>query len=493
MENNTLRVNPIPYSFAKQYGVLLLPEQDTVIYRPGLTSQVLLELRRFLDNPFTLKAVALDEFQQQLTKAYQTDSNTAMRLAVDISDDDDLALLLHVMPKPEDLLESEDDAPIIRLLNAVFSEAIKKNASDIHVEIFEDHISVRYRIDGVLQEVIQPPRILAPMIISRIKVMAKLDIAEKRLPQDGRISLNMGGRSVDLRVSTLPTNHGERIVMRILDKQNSKLDLTNLGMSEDDLNKLIMIINKPYGILLVTGPTGSGKTTTLYSALMQLNSHELNILTIEDPIEYDLPGVGQTQVNTKTDMTFARGLRAMLRQDPDVVLVGEIRDLETAETAIQASLTGHVVFSTLHTNTAVGAITRLNDMGVEAFLLSSSLIGVVAQRLVRVLCSDCKIKTYPDEKEAVILGCDPNHPPQIYRAQGCSKCYNTGFEGRTGIYEIIPVDDHLRIMIHNRDSEHELAKYAHKKYQTMLQDGLRRVLAGDTTLAEVLRVTSMEQ
>lgn len=483
----------LPYSFAKQYGVLLLKENNTVIFRPGLTSHVMLELRRFIGQSFELKAVDAAEFQKQLAKVYETDSNTAMLLAADISGDEDLALLLHEMPKPEDLLESEDDAPIIRLLNALFSEAIKKNASDIHIEVFEDHISVRYRIDGVLQEIIQPPRILAPMIISRIKVMAKLDISEKRLPQDGRISLHIAGRGIDLRVSTMPTNHGERVVMRILDKQNSQLDLTHLGMSGHDLKKIQNIIKKPHGIMLVTGPTGSGKTTTLYAALSQLNSHDLNILTIEDPIEYDLPGIGQTQVSLKVDMTFSRGLRAMLRQDPDIVMVGEIRDVETAETAIQASLTGHLVFSTLHTNTAVGAISRLTDMGVETFLLSSSLVGVVAQRLVRLLCADCKVAVTADTSECEILGVDKANAPNLFQAKGCNKCMHTGYTGRTGIYEIIPIDEQLRIMIHDRKPEHELTKYAHQKNNSILQDGIRRVLAGDTTLSEVLRVTSVEK
>lgn len=481
----------LPYSFSKQYGVAYLPEKNTVFYKPGLQSATLIELQRYLDHNFALEAVETEAFQKILAKAYETDSSTAMKLAADISEDEDLALLMTELPKPEDLLESEDDAPIIRLLNALFSEAIKKHASDIHIEIFEDHISVRYRIDGVLQEVIQPPRILAPMIISRIKVMAKLDIAEKRLPQDGRISLHMAGRSIDLRISTMPTNHGERVVMRILDKQNSKLDLTSLGMCDSDLRKMRDLITKPHGIILVTGPTGSGKTTSLYAALTELNNYSRNILTIEDPIEYDLPGVGQTQVNLKVDMTFARGLRAMLRQDPDVVMVGEIRDLETAETAVQASLTGHLVFSTLHTNTAIGAITRLDDMGVEAFLLSSSLLGVVAQRLVRLLCPHCKLGVKPDETEARLLKLE-DRSREIFVEQGCEKCNFTGYLGRTGIYEIIPIDEHLRIMIHEKKSEHEMTKYAHQKNQSIIEDGIHRILAGDTSLAEVLRVTSIE-
>lgn len=484
----------LPYSYAKQNGVLFIPERNLVLHRKGLGSQVWTEVQRFLgSDAVQLQEVSSEEFQKMLTLTYEANANIAMQLATDISEDEDLTALLHEMPKPEDLLESEDDAPIIRLLNALFSEAIKKSASDIHIEIFEGHISVRYRIDGVLQEVIQPPRVLAPMITSRVKVMAKLDIAEKRLPQDGRISLHIGGRNVDLRVSTLPTSHGERIVMRILDKQNSRLDLTHLGMDGQDLKIMQQLISTPHGIILVTGPTGSGKTTTLYAALTQLNSHDRNILTIEDPIEYDLSGIGQTQVSQKSDLTFAKGLRAILRQDPDIVMVGEIRDLETAETAIQASLTGHLVFSTLHTNTAVGAIARLHDMGVEAFLLSSSLIGVIAQRLVRLLCKHCKQAELADVAECETLGANPKLPPTIYRAVGCSHCAQSGYSGRTGIYEIIPIDRHLRVMIHGLQAEHEMQKYARQKYHSILEDGIRRILAGDTTLEEVLRVTSMEK
>jgi general secretion pathway protein E len=352
--------------------------------------------------------------------------------------------------------------------------------------------TVRYRIDGVLREVLTPQRALAPMLVSRIKVMAKLDIAEKRLPQDGRISLQIGGRNVDLRISTLPTTHGERVVMRILDKQQAQLDLRRLGMSSTDQQAIEKLINKPHGILLVTGPTGSGKTTTLYASLTQLNTSERNILTVEDPIEYDLPGVGQTQVNLKAEMTFAKGLRAMLRQDPDVVMVGEIRDLETAETAVQASLTGHLVLSTLHTNSAIGAITRLQDMGVESFLLSSSLIGMVAQRLVRLLCPHCKKATLADPATCLLLGLNSHGaPPTIYQPQGCDQCAHIGYAGRTGIYEVIMVDDKLRQMITEKASEQELEKQARMHSMSMQADGIRRILNGSTTVEEVLRVTSM--
>ncbi len=488
-------ISEIPYSFAKQNGVVL--QQDDakhlkVLHKAQLNSFTILELRRFLKQNFALEKVSADQFQQALTQAYNASSNSAMELAEHMQDDTDLVGLLQDLPKHEDLLESDDDAPIIRLLNALFTEAIKLGASDIHIETFEDTLTVRFRIDGVLREVIKPQRVLAPMVVSRIKVMAKLDIAEKRLPQDGRIALHIAGRNVDVRVSTLPTSHGERIVMRLLDKQNAQLNLTSLGMSTEDLRIMEALIAKPHGIILVTGPTGSGKTTTLYAALTKLNESTRNILTVEDPIEYDLPGIGQTQVNVKVDMTFAKGLRAILRQDPDIVMVGEIRDLETVDIAIQASLTGHLVLSTLHTNSAVGAITRLNDMGVEPFLLSSTLNGVIAQRLVRMLCSHCKIAKTADNAQCEILGVSASNPPTIYQAKGCEQCAFSGYAGRTGIYEMLPIDEQLRTMIHDKAAEYTIEQYARSRWPSMQADGVRRVLAGETTLEEVLRVTSLE-
>ena len=327
------------------------------------------------------------------------------------------------------------------------------------------------------------------MLVSRIKVMAKLDIAEKRIPQDGRISLRLAGREVDVRASTLPANHGERVVMRLLDKQAGRLDIGHLGLQATDHKRLSDLIHKPHGIILVTGPTGSGKTTTLYAALTELNDHSRNILTIEDPIEYQLEGIGQTQVNTKVDMTFARGLRAMLRQDPDVVMVGEIRDMETAEIAVQASLTGHLVLSTLHTNTAVGAVTRLQDMGIEPFLLASSLLGVVAQRLVRVLCVHCRTGVAADEEECALLGVSPNYAPVIYRPVGCEKCNFSGYRGRLGIYELVMVDDTMRRLIHSHAGEHELEAHARTLSSSIRADGIRKVLKGVTTLEEVVRAT----
>ena len=480
----------LPFSFAKRFGVLIEGTQEPlqVYHREGIEASVLMEVQRFLSRSFDLKIVNDEEFNRRLGLAYQSDSSDAMEMVEGLGDDMDLASLADSVPETEDLLEQEGDAPIIRLINALLTEAIKENASDIHIETYEKRLVVRFRVDGVLREVVQPKRALSALLISRIKVMAKLDIAEKRVPQDGRIALRLGGREVDVRVSTMPSNFGERVVMRLLDKKAGRLSLSQLGMAERDLMAMRNIISKPHGIILVTGPTGSGKTTTLYGALSDLNDTSRNILTVEDPIEYSLPGVGQTQVNTKAEMTFAKGLRAILRQDPDVVMIGEIRDLETVEIAIQASLTGHLVLSTLHTNTAIGAVTRLQDMGVESFLLSSSLIGVIAQRLVRVLCEHCKVAVTADALECARLGLDPLQPPQIYHAKGCEKCNQLGYRGRQGIYEIIEIDDSMKALIHQKVGEQALENHARTLGPSIHQDGVRKVLEGSTTIDELLRV-----
>lgn len=486
-------MNPIRFAFAKRHGVLVTNVENNianVVYHQKPSLSVLNEIRRQLQMPLQLEQVSSESFNEQLVKTYETDSSTAMQMAEDLGDSLNLSDLMHELPKAEDLLEKQDDAPIIRLLNALLSEAIKEQASDLHIETFEDHVTIRFRVDGVLREILEPPRVLAPLIISRIKVMARLDIAEKRLPQDGRITLRIGGRAVDVRVSTMPTNHGERAVLRLLDKQSARLDLAELGMDPKSLELFVSLVKKPHGIILVTGPTGSGKTTTLYSGLIILNDKKRNILTVEDPIEYDLVGVGQTQVNNKINMTFAKGLRAILRQDPDVVMVGEIRDLETAQIAIQASLTGHLVLSTLHTNSAIGAVTRLDDMGVEPFLLASSLAGVLAQRLIRLLCNDCKKPMLATAKECEVLGVAEISSPVIYQPVGCSHCRHTGYSGRSGVYELIAIDETLRTMIHDRSQELQMRKYARDLYPSLRQDGFRRVLKGETSLEEVLRVTS---
>jgi len=410
----------------------------------------------------------------------------------DIGNEVDLFSLADELPQTEDLLAGDDDAPIIKLINAMLSEAIKEGASDIHIETFEQELVIRFRVDGVLKEVLKPNRKLASLLVSRIKVMAKLDIAEKRIPQDGRISLRIAGRAVDVRVSTMPSSFGERVVLRLLDKNNARLNLEDLGMTARNRELFADLISKPHGIILVTGPTGSGKSTTLYAGMSQINSRDRNILTVEDPIEYEIPGIGQTQVNTKVDMTFARGLRAILRQDPDVVMVGEIRDLETAQIGVQASLTGHLVMSTLHTNTASGAITRMEDMGVEPFLLSSSLLGVLSQRLVRTLCNSCKEGHIADERECELLGVPFDNAPTIYRAVGCEECNFNGYRGRTGIHELLVVDETIREMIHSGKGEQSVEKYIRKRSPSIRQDGCSRVLAGKTTLEEVLRVTREE-
>lgn len=486
-------INPLRFAYAKRHGVIVAAVDEQVakvIYCRKPQLAVLTELRRKLQIPVEFVQVSEAEFNTCLVKTYETDSATAMQMAEDMGDSFNLSELMQELPKAEDLLEKQDDAPIIRLLNALLSEAIKEGASDLHIETFEDHVTIRFRVDGILREVLEPPRVLAPLIISRIKVMAKLDIAEKRLPQDGRITLRIGGRAVDVRVSTMPTNHGERAVLRLLDKQSAQLDLAELGMEPNTHQLLVNLVKKPHGIILVTGPTGSGKTTTLYAALTVLNDKKRNILTVEDPIEYDLVGIGQTQVNSKINMTFAKGLRAILRQDPDVVMVGEIRDLETAQIAIQASLTGHLVLSTLHTNSAIGAITRLDDMGVEPFLLASSVTGVLAQRLMRLLCKQCKKPMPATASECALLGVPVASAPIIYHPVGCTHCRQLGYVGRSGVYELIAIDDTLRTMIHDRAPEQQMRKYARGLFPSLRQDGYQRVLRGDTSLEEILRITS---
>lgn len=487
-------VNPkvrLPFGFAKRFGVLLQQHGDswTLFVNPATPANALLEVRRVIAEPFKVEKLAALEFESLLEASYQRDSTEAQQIMEDIGNEVDLASLADDIPETEDLLENEDDAPIIKLINAMLGEAIKLGASDIHIETFEKALIIRFRVDGLLREVLRPNRRLSSLLVSRIKVMAKLDIAEKRVPQDGRISLRIAGRAVDVRVSTMPSSHGERVVLRLLDKNNSHLNLVDLGMTEAVQQHFSQLILKPHGIILVTGPTGSGKSTTLYAGLTEINTKDRNILTVEDPIEYELEGIGQTQVNTKVNMTFARGLRAILRQDPDVVMVGEIRDLETAQIAVQASLTGHLVLSTLHTNTAAGAITRLEDMGVEPFLLSSSLLGVLAQRLVRTLCPHCKAAHEPDKEERHLLGITKKEQSVIYRAVGCEQCNFSGYRGRTGIHELIVVDEHMREMIHNNKGEQQIEKYARQFSPSIRSDGFSKVLAGKTTLEEVLRVT----
>ncbi|WP_420427077.1 type II secretion system ATPase GspE [Algiphilus sp.] len=486
------------YSFCKRNGVLLTQDGDghpVIWVRQGASMDALMEVQRLNAQMFPVQRADPNEFDLELQRAYEQGEGAAASLVEGLGGEDetpdDLDALAHALAENQDLLESEDDAPVIRFINGLLVEAIKENASDIHVETFESRCSVRFRVDGVMREIMSPPRQLAPRLVSRIKIMAKLDIAEKRLPQDGRITRSIGGRKVDVRVSTLPTGASyERVVMRVLDKQNEKIDLEHLGLNANDTKVLKRIINKPYGIMLVTGPTGSGKSTTLYAALSVLNDKSRNIMTVEDPIEYNIEGIGQTQVNPKVNMTFARGLRAILRQDPDVVMIGEIRDLETAEIAVQASLTGHLVLSTLHTNTAVGAITRLRDMGVEPYLLSTSIIGLMAQRLVRVLCPHCKEAHEAEPVEREALGIKHSEPVTLYREKGCSKCRGTGFLGRTGIHELVEVDQEMEVLIHDNAGEQALENHARKSTPGIMASGRQKVLDGVTTVREILRVTT---
>ena len=486
-----------PFAFAKRHGIVVTTDQGEyalAVTRPGASLEALQETRRFIGKPLRLQKAQLEEFDALLQKTYEGQTGASASLMDGLQEQpEDLDSLAQALSEAQDLLESNDDAPVIRFINGLLVEAIKENASDIHIETFESRFQVRFRVDGVLREIMSPPRALAPRLVSRIKVMAKLDIAEKRLPQDGRISRAFGGRKVDVRVSTIPTGqNSERVVMRILDKQADRLDLEQLGVDEQQIEILRRIIHKPYGIMLVTGPTGSGKTTTLYSALSVLNDRSRNIMTVEDPIEYYIDGVGQTQVNTKVDMTFARGLRAILRQDPDVVMVGEIRDLETAQIAVQASQTGHLVLSTLHTNTAVGAITRLRDMGVEPYQLSSSLAGLMAQRLVRTLCAHCKTPYEASRAEKEQLGVGESMLVTLYKPVGCPLCRHTGYLGRSGIHEIIEMDRQMETMVHDGASEQAMETYARSRGPGIVQSGRNKVLAGQTTLREVLRVTIEE-
>lgn len=477
-----------PWNWVQQHGVMLLPEEPMrLFFRTEACLSALAQARRYY--PQALIERVSEESFQQLAASYYQQSSASQQMVSEIGQNLDLSDLVDALPEDNELLDSDDGAPVIRLINAILSEAVREGASDVHIEPFEKSLSVRFRIDGMMRQVLTPPVQLSRYLISRIKVMAKLDIAEKRLPQDGRISLRIGGRNVDVRVSTLPSSYGERVVLRILDKNSLDLTLDATGMNSGLCRRLSDQLQLPHGIILVTGPTGSGKSTTLYAALRALYRPEKNILTIEDPVEYQLEGIGQTQVNTRVDMTFARGLRAILRQDPDVVMIGEIRDSETAQIAVQASLTGHLVLSTLHTNSALGAIERLRDMGVEPFLLSNALTAVLAQRLVRKLCGACKKAWCPDS--VTLAACRIQTLPSsasLYQATGCEVCNNSGYRGRTGIHELIVIDEQLRSAISQGASEQTIQSMLPGRI-SLMQDGLDKAFAGVTSLEEVLRVS----
>ncbi|MFT4631194.1 MAG: general secretion pathway protein E [Candidatus Pseudothioglobus sp.] len=483
----------LPFSFAKRHGVLLMSGDGVasrgVLFKSGVEPAVLMEVQRFAGTAIAPEEVDGPTFDSQLSRTYKNDSDEAMQMIEGLGDGMDLSSLADLIPEVGDLLEQDDDAPIIKLINSLLTEAVNVGASDVHVETYETRLVIRFRVDGVLREVVSPRRGLAPLLVSRIKVMARLDIAEKRLPQDGRISVRVGGKEVDVRVSTIPASNGERVVMRLLDKLEGRRGLVNMGMSPGDLKSMQQLLKKPHGIILVTGPTGSGKSTTLYACLEQLNDHTRNILTIEDPIEYDVEGVGQTQVNIKAEMTFARGLRAILRQDPDVVMVGEIRDHETADISVQASLTGHLVLSTLHTNTALGSLTRLENMGIQSYLLSSSVIGLLSQRLIRLLCKECREAYDASDLEREMLQVTGSGPVTLYRAAGCDACAHDGYRGRVGIFEVLVIDDEMRRLIHAGASELDMEQYVRRQSTSIRQDGREKILAGLTSADEVVRVT----
>ena len=477
----------LPYAFARDRGVVLEadPQGLTCAYHAGTPPQALIEVLRVAGGLTRLVRLSAEDFAERLARAYRDTASDASAAA---GADGDLASLADSAAVVDDLLDQSDDSPVIRLINALLLEAIRERASDIHIETLEKRLVVRFRVDGVLREVLSPRRALAPMLVSRIKIMAQLDIAERRLPQDGRVSLRVGGHEVDVRVSTLPSQHGERVVMRLLDRGAAQFGMDRLGMSPRDAEVFNSLLARPDGMLLVTGPTGSGKTTTLYAALDALNQPGRNIITVEDPIEYALEGIGQTQVNPRTELTFARGLRAILRQDPDIIMVGEIRDRETAQVAVEAAMTGHFVLSTLHTNTAIGAVSRLVDMGVERFLLAPMLAGVVAQRLVRRLCPTCRRADHATEGDvrlaqgALAVG-DP-----VMRAVGCPDCLDHGYLGRTGVYEVVAITRTLQSLIHEGASDADLTAEARRNGPSLLQDGMRLVRDGVTTVEEIARV-----
>ncbi len=467
--------HPLPYAYAKAHNLLLEDDgEQLVLWAPETVSLPALSE--------VLRLYAIDKLEREsattlgnrIAAAYAGGESSAATVIGEVESKVDLSRMMQDLPAVEDLLEAANDAPIIRMLNALLTQAAKDGASDIHIEPYERSSSVRFRVDGTLREVVQPNKALHAALISRLKIMAELDISEKRLPQDGRISLRIGGRAVDVRVSTLPSSHGERAVLRLLDKGETKFTLEGLGMGGDTLKNFDKLVQQPHGIVLVTGPTGSGKTTTLYASLGRIDTSTTNVLTVEDPVEYELTGIGQTQVNAKIDLTFAKALRALLRQDPDVIMIGEIRDFETAQIAVQASLTGHLVLATLHTNDAPSAVTRLTDMGIEPFLLSSSLLGVLAQRLVRKLCPHCKKEDARGRWHPV----------------GCNECGQSGYKGRTGVYELMVADEKVRALIHGRAAESQIFVAAEANgMRSMREDGERLVMEGVTSPEEVMRVT----
>ena len=489
-------VSKIPIAFYRQQKVFPIAFTDgglKVAVSDPLNLQPLDDLAVFLGAPVEPVISSERELMAAINRYFDRETGSTEQVMQDI-EGEDLGAIANEIEETDDLLDLASEAPVIRLVNSILTQAVRARASDVHIEPFERELKVRYRIDGLLYNTLTPPRRLQAAISSRIKVMANLNIAERRLPQDGRIRIRVGEKDVDIRVSVVPTAYGERIVLRILDKTSVLLGLEEIGMGEEAYVRYSRLIKRSNGIILVTGPTGSGKTTTLYGTLNKINAPELNIITIEDPIEYQLNGIGQIQVNPRIDLTFANGLRSILRQDPDIIMVGEIRDRETAEIAIQASLTGHLVFSTLHTNDAAGAVTRLLDMGVEAFLVSSSVLAIIAQRLVRVICKECREPYRPDTSLVKEMGLDRASDPLFegffYRGKGCAACFQTGYRGRSGIYELLAIDDNIRSLIMSgADSSVIRRKAIEQGMTTLFRDGVIKVVKGTTTVDEVLRVT----
>ncbi|WP_428937562.1 type II secretion system ATPase GspE [Fontivita pretiosa] len=486
----TNKVLPIAFDKASKKLTVVMASQENF--------RALDDLRQLMGYQVTAKIGDPDQIEKLINKHYNTAAESLGEVLGELAADDTLKDLKGRGESIDldDLKEAADSNPVRKLINLVLLQAIKDKASDIHFEPFEDEFKMRYRIDGVLYEMMPPPPHIAPAIASRIKVMANLDIAERRLPQDGRIELNVNNQPIDLRVSVLPTMFGESVVMRVLDRSNVQLDLDKIGLREDDLQVVRQLIHKPNGIVICTGPTGSGKTTTLYSALRELNDPSSKLITAEDPVEYDIDGIIQCQIKPEIDLTFARILRAMLRQDPDIILVGEIRDKETAEIAVQASLTGHLVFSTLHTNDAPSAIARLLDLGLEPFLVTATLEGVIAQRLVRRICNNCKTEYTPAEEQLMELELRPEDVAgkKFYYGKGCDACNNTGYRGRMGIFEIMLLDDDLRDLIIKHASTQTLRAEARKRgMRTLRQCGLMAIYDGVTTIEEVVRETIMEE
>ena len=490
MSSNVKKTNDsleLPYRFAKEKGVIFDRIENRIVFIKSNNQSSLStfsELRNFYQLPVSVISVRNDLFEKELAKHYSENATSSADL-IDVMDDTyDLSALVANIPKTADLLDSENDAPVIKLINAFIAEAIKARASDIHIEPYEEHLSVRFRVDGMLKEVLKPNSKLTSMLNARIKIMSNLDIAEKRVPQDGRMSLSLGEKWIDIRVSTLPCSYGERIVLRILDKADSLLTLEQIGMKDELLQEFTDSLKNLNGIILVTGPTGSGKTTSLYAGLNLLNDSSRNIITVEDPVEYAIDGVSQTQVNTKVGMTFGKGLRAILRQDPDIIMVGEIRDFETAEIAIQASLTGHLVLSSVHTNNASSAITRMKDMGIESYLLASTVKGILAQRLVRKLCVACK-EEYKSITDVHGIPLDS----KLFRPKGCSVCNETGYTGRIGVFEFLSINDKLKEAINNDSSEESISNIAFKNQNNLVQSGVELVIKGLTSVDELMRVT----